>query len=147
MLGIIDQPILKERWLGIAGQQTTLNGTFPCNTPHGNFLIKVDFSIVDFLHKVQQSIWQRHKVPCISGCREACQGKAVRGHWLRLFVCHVAVHVHGCYRDIIRARARRGAPTPPRNELDFCNRQLLHHARPLTLARHTSERLKAWLNR
>tara|TARA_R110001592_G_scaffold3525_33_gene20228 strand:- start:7299 stop:8078 length:780 start_codon:yes stop_codon:yes gene_type:complete len=25
-LGIIDQPILKERWIGIEGQQTTLNG-------------------------------------------------------------------------------------------------------------------------
>lgn len=26
VLGIIDQPILKERWLGVAGQQSTLNG-------------------------------------------------------------------------------------------------------------------------
>ncbi len=35
MLGIIDQPILHERWLGVAGQQTTLNGrpirTRPCH--------------------------------------------------------------------------------------------------------------------
>jgi len=29
ILGIIDQPILKERWLGIAGQATTLNGEEP----------------------------------------------------------------------------------------------------------------------
>ena len=27
VLGIIDQPITKERWLGIQGRQTTLNGT------------------------------------------------------------------------------------------------------------------------
>lgn len=26
MLGIIDQPITKERWLGVAGQRSTLNG-------------------------------------------------------------------------------------------------------------------------
>lgn len=26
VLGIIDQPILKERWLGVSGQQSTLNG-------------------------------------------------------------------------------------------------------------------------
>jgi inositol-phosphate phosphatase/L-galactose 1-phosphate phosphatase/histidinol-phosphatase len=26
VLGVIDQPILQERWLGIAGEQTTLNG-------------------------------------------------------------------------------------------------------------------------
>ncbi len=26
ILGIIDQPILKERWLGARGQPTTLNG-------------------------------------------------------------------------------------------------------------------------
>ena len=26
VLGIIDQPITKERWLGIHGRQTTLNG-------------------------------------------------------------------------------------------------------------------------
>ena len=26
VLGVIDQPILAERWLGVAGQQTTLNG-------------------------------------------------------------------------------------------------------------------------
>lgn len=26
MLGIIDQPVLRERWLGVAGQATTLNG-------------------------------------------------------------------------------------------------------------------------
>ena len=26
VLGIIDQPITKERWLGIQGRQTTLNG-------------------------------------------------------------------------------------------------------------------------
>ena len=35
ILGIIDQPITKERWVGIAGQKTTLNGapvhTAPCN--------------------------------------------------------------------------------------------------------------------
>lgn len=29
VLGVIDQPILRERWLGVAGQQTTLNGTLP----------------------------------------------------------------------------------------------------------------------
>lgn len=26
ILGIIDQPVLRERWLGVAGQQSTLNG-------------------------------------------------------------------------------------------------------------------------
>ena len=26
VLGVIDQPMLRERWLGVAGQQTTLNG-------------------------------------------------------------------------------------------------------------------------
>jgi hypothetical protein len=26
VLGIIDQPITRERWLGVAGRQTTLNG-------------------------------------------------------------------------------------------------------------------------
>ena len=26
VLGVIDQPVLRERWVGIAGQQTTLNG-------------------------------------------------------------------------------------------------------------------------
>lgn len=26
-LGLIDQPILKERWIGVEGQQTTMNGT------------------------------------------------------------------------------------------------------------------------
>jgi histidinol phosphatase-like enzyme (inositol monophosphatase family) len=26
VLGVIDQPILKERWLGVSGQQSTLNG-------------------------------------------------------------------------------------------------------------------------
>ena len=35
-LGIIDQPILKERWVGVEGAQTTLNGapvkTRPCKT-------------------------------------------------------------------------------------------------------------------
>lgn len=35
VLGIIDQPILRERWLGVAGQPTTLNGktitTRPCS--------------------------------------------------------------------------------------------------------------------
>ncbi len=34
VLGVIDQPVLKERWLGVAGQATTLNGaaahTRPC---------------------------------------------------------------------------------------------------------------------
>jgi histidinol phosphatase-like enzyme (inositol monophosphatase family) len=34
VLGVIDQPILRERWLGVAGQPTTLNGapvvTRPC---------------------------------------------------------------------------------------------------------------------
>jgi histidinol phosphatase-like enzyme (inositol monophosphatase family) len=34
LLGVIDQPILKERWLGVTGQPTTLNGkpvhTRPC---------------------------------------------------------------------------------------------------------------------
>jgi histidinol phosphatase-like enzyme (inositol monophosphatase family) len=27
VLGIIDQPVLRERWLGVTGRQTTLNGT------------------------------------------------------------------------------------------------------------------------
>jgi inositol-phosphate phosphatase/L-galactose 1-phosphate phosphatase/histidinol-phosphatase len=27
ILGIIDQPILRERWQGLAGRQSTLNGT------------------------------------------------------------------------------------------------------------------------
>ncbi len=35
-LGVIDQPILKERWIGIEGEQTTLNGqpvkTRPCTS-------------------------------------------------------------------------------------------------------------------
>ena len=31
VLGVIDQPILRERWLGAAGQPTTLNGR-PCRT-------------------------------------------------------------------------------------------------------------------
>ena len=26
VLGVIDQPITQERWLGVAGRQTTLNG-------------------------------------------------------------------------------------------------------------------------
>lgn len=26
VLGVLDQPITKERWVGAAGQQTTLNG-------------------------------------------------------------------------------------------------------------------------
>jgi len=26
VLGVIDQPVLKERWLGIQGRATTLNG-------------------------------------------------------------------------------------------------------------------------
>ena len=26
VLGILDQPVMQERWLGVAGQQTTLNG-------------------------------------------------------------------------------------------------------------------------
>jgi inositol-phosphate phosphatase/L-galactose 1-phosphate phosphatase/histidinol-phosphatase len=26
ILGIIDQPVLKERWIGITGKKTTLNG-------------------------------------------------------------------------------------------------------------------------
>ena len=30
VLGIIDQPILKERWLGAKGQETTLNGNVHC---------------------------------------------------------------------------------------------------------------------
>eukprot|EP00887_Chlorella_sp_A99_P006718 scaffold3.g6718.t1 len=34
VLGVIDQPVLRERWLGVAGQRTTLNGapiaTRPC---------------------------------------------------------------------------------------------------------------------
>lgn len=34
LLGVIDQPMLRERWLGVAGQASTLNGapirTRPC---------------------------------------------------------------------------------------------------------------------
>lgn len=34
VIGIIDQPILKERWVGVTGRQSTLNGqpitTRPC---------------------------------------------------------------------------------------------------------------------
>ena len=26
VLGVLDQPVTKERWVGAAGQQTTLNG-------------------------------------------------------------------------------------------------------------------------
>lgn len=26
VLGIIDQPVLRERWVGVAGRRTTLNG-------------------------------------------------------------------------------------------------------------------------
>jgi inositol-phosphate phosphatase/L-galactose 1-phosphate phosphatase/histidinol-phosphatase len=26
VLGLIDQPVLRERWVGVAGQRTTLNG-------------------------------------------------------------------------------------------------------------------------
>jgi histidinol phosphatase-like enzyme (inositol monophosphatase family) len=33
VLGVIDQPILGERWLGVAGRQTTLNGQ-PAHTRH-----------------------------------------------------------------------------------------------------------------
>ena len=42
VLGIIDQPILKERWLGIAGQPTTLNNspisTRPCPEVSSGYL-------------------------------------------------------------------------------------------------------------
>lgn len=42
ILGIIDQPILRERWLGIAGQATTMNGkpiaTRPCPSLDKAFL-------------------------------------------------------------------------------------------------------------
>ena len=42
ILGIIDQPILRERWLGIAGQTTTMNGkpiaTRPCPSLDKAFL-------------------------------------------------------------------------------------------------------------
>ena len=33
VLGVIDQPILKERWLGVTGRRTTLNGR-PAHTRH-----------------------------------------------------------------------------------------------------------------
>ena len=29
VLGILDQPVMRERWLGVAGQPTTLNGATP----------------------------------------------------------------------------------------------------------------------
>lgn len=32
MVGIIDQPVLQERWLGVQGQHTTLNGTARATT-------------------------------------------------------------------------------------------------------------------
>jgi inositol-phosphate phosphatase/L-galactose 1-phosphate phosphatase/histidinol-phosphatase len=42
VLGIIDQPILRERWLGVAGQPTTMNGktikTRPCPSLDKAFL-------------------------------------------------------------------------------------------------------------
>ncbi|GAX82133.1 hypothetical protein CEUSTIGMA_g9561.t1 [Chlamydomonas eustigma] len=42
VLGIIDQPILKERWLGVTGRPSTLNGkpirTRPCKDPKLAFL-------------------------------------------------------------------------------------------------------------
>jgi inositol-phosphate phosphatase/L-galactose 1-phosphate phosphatase/histidinol-phosphatase len=42
VLGVIDQPILKERWLGIVGQGTTLNGapirTRACADPASAYL-------------------------------------------------------------------------------------------------------------
>ena len=37
VLGIIDQPITKERWLGIQGRQTTLNGEDVNCSAHSQF--------------------------------------------------------------------------------------------------------------
>lgn len=31
VLGVLDQPVMRERWLGVAGQPTTLNGTVLVN--------------------------------------------------------------------------------------------------------------------
>ncbi|HAU21367.1 MAG TPA: histidinol-phosphatase [Erythrobacter sp.] len=33
ILGVIDQPILKERWVGVVGEGTTLNGKAICSAP------------------------------------------------------------------------------------------------------------------
>ncbi len=60
VLGIIDQPILKERWIGVEGRQTTFNDapvqTRPCPDIQNARVSTTDPSYL--------SIWQRFKENC-----------------------------------------------------------------------------------
>lgn len=68
VLGVIDQPITKERWLGVQGRPTTLNGkqiaTLLRANPHENHPQSVKLS--------QQSLWVMSCAWSRGACLAAC---------------------------------------------------------------------------
>lgn len=65
VLGLIDQPVMRERWLGMAGRQTTLNGqpiaTRACPEPERAVLATTS---MDYFNAEQSACFQSFKRQC-----------------------------------------------------------------------------------
>ena len=75
VLGIIDQPITRERWLGVAGEQTTLNG------------------VQIAMQAAACGCWQEGQSRACLVRRQAHQHKAVRRLQRGIPLCNIAAHV------------------------------------------------------
>lgn len=118
ILGVLDQPITKERWVGASGQQTTLNGML--SNHHSTWAI---FKCC-LLHcltagnsdDLYQTSWQRVRsyilmVRSCSVSRAAAADKIVQGHLWRIPVCDDAPHVQR--RERGRLQPCQGQCAPP----------------------------------
>jgi len=74
LLGVIDQPMLRERWLGVAGQRSTLNGA-PCRTrPCGEVKAAYMYSTTPHMfsgdNEVRRVVGRERE--CVGGGRCGC---------------------------------------------------------------------------
>ena len=127
IIGIINQPISKEQWIGVAGEQTTLNGMQPSmQMPSADTVLqelakatRLCLSCALILFSFWKISWSGAALPAsavLSFGRVAAQHRqghllqTVRSSGVCLPVCHLAAPVHrwtagGC----LCASARPGA--------------------------------------
>lgn len=70
ILGILDQPVTKERWLGITGQPTTLNGS-PIHTRACASLSQAEFSTTSATFFTPEQA--KRVIPLAQACRRTVQ--------------------------------------------------------------------------
>lgn len=84
LLGVIDQPVLRERWLGVAGQRSTLNGAPIRTRPCGDVASAYMYSTTPHMFSGENEVaWQglrdRVRIP-LYGCDCYAYGLLAAGH-------------------------------------------------------------------